>query len=142
MALEMEAELFDAALVSPDELNRYDMIGFGSGIYFGRPHPSIRNLVSAMPALAKNVFLFSTSGLPFLRHVWHSGLKRVLLRKGYALVGEFNCRGWDTVGPLRWIGGLNRQHPNRHDLDRAVAFARSVSRSADRSDPKRIGAHQ
>jgi hypothetical protein len=34
--------------------------------------------------------------------------------------------GWDTVGPLKWIGGIQKGRPNQRDLEQAAAFARSV----------------
>jgi len=128
------ADLFDAEVVAPGDLADYSMIGLGSGIYFGAPHRSVRDLAKNLPAAAnaatnKRAFLFSTSGLPFLGWLWHRGLRRTLSKKGYAIVGEFNCRGWDTVGPLGLIGGLNRKHPNDDDLDRATAFGRSLRRA-------------
>jgi flavodoxin len=51
------------------------------------------------------------------------GLKVALSGKGFDLVGSFTCRGLDTFGPLRLIGGINKGHPNDADLTRARAFA-------------------
>jgi flavodoxin len=124
MARATGADLFDAEAADPQALTRYDLIGFGSGIYFGSPHRALRRLVLDLPPGTKSVFVFSTAGLPFLSRLWHCRLKQKLSRKGYRLVGEFSCRGWDTVGPLRLIGGLNRRHPNDDDLNRASLFAR------------------
>jgi flavodoxin len=126
MARAIGADLFDARTTEPRSLTTYNLIGFGSGIYFGRPHLAIRRLVLDLPSGNQRVFVFSTSGLPFLSRFWHRGLTRTISQKGYQLVGEFSCRGWDTVGPLRLIGGLNRQHPNEDDLNRAAVFARSL----------------
>lgn len=53
------------------------------------------------------VFIFTTPGLPFLAKLWHWPLKTVLAKKGYDVIGEFACRGFDTWGPLWLIGGLN-----------------------------------
>ena len=39
------------------------------------------------------------------------------------MIGSFSCRGFDTVGPFGFIGGINRGRPNDYDLDRAAAFA-------------------
>ena len=133
MARALEADLWSAETADPQRLADYDLIGLGSGIYFGVPHRSLRRLVAAMPATEKEVFLFSTAGLWFLRRVWHWGLRRALTKKGYIVIGEFSCPGWDTVGPLKLIGGLNRGHPNNHDLDRALAFAESLRTRHSRS---------
>jgi len=126
MASAIGADLFKAESVDSWLPTRYDLIGLGSGIYFGRPDRSIRSLVRNMAGGSQDVFLFSTSGLPFLSWFWHRALRNELRKKGYTLAGEFSCRGWDTVGPLSLIGGLNRHHPDENDLRRAAAFAHSL----------------
>lgn len=39
------------------------------------------------------------------------------------MIGAFSCRGFDTVGPFGFVGGINRGRPSDHDLDRAAALA-------------------
>jgi flavodoxin len=104
-----------------------DLLGIGSGVYYGRPHDELLEWVRGLPetyAPDVPVFIFTTSGLPFLARFWHRPLKRALAAKGYRVVGEFACRGFDTWGPLWLTGGLNRHHPNERDLERAREFAR------------------
>ena len=113
-------------LTDPGKLAEYALVGFGSGIYFGRPHRSLRTLVNRIGELPTDVFLFSTAGLPRLSPLWHAGLRRTLVRKGARILGEFACRGWDTVGPFVLVGGLNRRHPNASDISRAEAFAKQI----------------
>ena len=125
---EAMADVLGAEILTPQQgattdLGQYDLAGFGSGIYFGRPDASLRRYLRTAPELPAAAFLFSTSGLPWLSWVWHLGLRRQLASRGCRLLGEFTCRGWDTVGPLVLIGGLNRRHPDEHDLDRARQFA-------------------
>jgi len=55
-----------------------------------------------------------------------SSVRDRLRHKGYKVLGDFNCRGFDTVGPLRFLGGLNRGRPNHGDLARAKLFAREA----------------
>jgi hypothetical protein len=78
------------------------------------------------PEATKPAFVFSTSGLPFLAKLWHGPLKKLLARKGFEVVGEFSCRGFDTWGPLWLTGGLNWRQPNERDLARAREFAGRV----------------
>jgi flavodoxin len=68
-------------------------------------------------------FIFSTSGLSFLASFWHAPLKAKLTQKGFDVIAEFHCRGFDTWGPLRLVGGINKSHPDQHDLERADFFA-------------------
>lgn len=116
----------DAILSTADDTS---MIGIGSGVYYARFHKSIRDWVKRLPANAgvgQKAFLFSTSGLPFLSALYHCPLRRSLRRKGFDVVAEFSCRGHDTFGPLWLFGGLNRKHPNVHDLKRAETFANEL----------------
>ena len=61
--------------------------------------------------------------------IWHWPLRRVLSRKGFSIIGEFTYRGFDTWGPLWLAGGINKHHPDGHDLERAGRFALDLARS-------------
>lgn len=131
------AEALHASIFSPEEakalvVSESDVLGFGSGIYFGRHHQSLLQLVDSWPGRPCRVFLFSTAGLPFLRWFQHSALRRRLVRRGFEVVAEFCCRGWDTVGPLWFLGGINRKHPNTKDFARAKAFALQIRERIER----------
>jgi hypothetical protein len=43
--------------------------------------------------------------------------------KGYTVVDEFQCKGFNTNSFLRFLGGMNRGRPNAKDLKAAEAFA-------------------
>jgi hypothetical protein len=45
------------------------------------------------------------------------------LAKGYKIVDEFGCVGFNTNSFLRFFGGLNKGRPNAEDLKRAEDFA-------------------
>jgi flavodoxin len=132
---EAMAGVLGATVASPEErpashLDAYELIGFGSGIYYGRMHQALFDWLSGLPdSLSHNrrAFVFSTSGLPFLAGVWHWPLRRMLVRKGFPVVGAFACRGFDTWGPLWLAGGLNRKHPDDRDLERARCFAAGIA---------------
>ena len=73
----------------------------------------------------KKAFIFSTAGInvPFINH---RKLRSALRKKGFEIVGEFSCRGWDTNGWLEKIGGISKGHPNEKDLERARRFAEKL----------------
>ena len=119
------ADLFKADKIDPQELFKYALIGFGSGIYFGKHHKAIFNLLEKSPNLAKKVFVFSTRG-GGPAWLYHMPLKNVLFRKGCDILGEFSCMGYDTFGPFKLIGGLNKNRPNAKDLDNASKFAERI----------------
>ena len=114
-------------------LSACGLVGFGSGVYYGRMDETLFNWLRGLPYAPEAnqpVFVLSTSGLPFLASFWHWSLHRLLARKGFRVVGAFACRGFDTWGPLRLTGGLNRAHPDEHDLARARKFAAAMAQYA------------
>jgi flavodoxin len=124
------AGVFDAKVVKPEEftpetVNDYDLIGLGSGIYHGKHHKNILELADRLPHLNdRSIFIFSTSGKGDISQ--HKHLLARLAKKGYSNAGEFTCKAWDTWGPLKFIGGINKGLPNKAMLKQAGDFAKSI----------------
>lgn len=115
-------------VVEPSEagdLSGYDLIGFGSGIYNLAFHEELVALIDGLPdGQTGRAFVFATSGLPeppIKRYA--QTLARKLEAKGFTVDGTFLCRGYDTWGPFKPIGGIRKRHPNLDDLENARAFA-------------------
>ncbi len=125
MAEVLHAEVAEPEAVDPDALQDYDLVGFGSGIYFLAVHPRLWRLVGRLPRVdGIGAFTFFTSGAREVPLVGYSRpIRRRLASKGFGVLDSFSCRGFDTAGPLRFVGGLNKGRPNDRDLDRAAAFA-------------------
>lgn len=126
MAEVLGAEVLEPEAVDPDSLGQYDIVGFGSGIYFMGVHPRLWRLIRRLPAGGDGTraFTFFTSGsraLPFLD--FGGPIRRLLTSKGFDVLDSFWCPGLDTVGPLRFFGGVNKGRPNDRDLARAAEFA-------------------
>lgn len=125
MANALEAELMDLKDVSANIIEEYDLIGFGSGIYYSKPHKKLINFVNELNNVKnKKAFVFSTSGRK--KAEFNNLLKNELTKKGFEVIGEFNCKGFDTVGPLKLIGGINKGRPNEEDFKNAEIFARDL----------------
>jgi flavodoxin len=124
MAEELQADLVPTMEAQPGTIGSYDLVGFGSGIYFGKHHKTLLRFVETIPPVTqKEVFVFSTSGDG---KIHHAALKEKLVSRGFAVVDEFCCKGWDTVGPLKLFGGINKGRPDENDLAAARAFARGL----------------
>ncbi|MFM7291961.1 MAG: flavodoxin family protein [Planctomycetia bacterium] len=131
MAGVLGAEIAAPEAVPYTSLQDRPLVGFGSGVYYGRMHDGLHEWLQGLPespGAMTPAFVFSTSGLPRLAWFWHRPLRRLLARKGFHIVGEFSCGGHDTWGPLGLTGGLNRTHPDERDLERARAFAYAMER--------------
>jgi flavodoxin len=127
IAATLDAELKTPDQVTPDSLAGYDLVGFGSGIYFGKHHQSLLELADKLPQAAnKKAFIFSTSGDTKNPAKRHQQLREKLQVKGFNVVNEFNCAGFDTYGPFKLVGGLNKGRPNADDLKQAEAFAQNL----------------
>lgn len=134
------AEALGAKIESPQnvnlhELQEYDLVGFGSGIYGAKHHESVLELANRLPLVTgKRAFIFSTSAIINKSKIAsdHAALRGVLESKGYAIVDEFSCRGFNTNLFLKYLGGMNRGRPNVEDLERARAFARKLRQPIDR----------
>ncbi len=131
MAAAIEAEVVPPEAFPYTSLEGVGLIGFGSGVYYGRMHEAMFEWLRGLPdtPVARcPAFVFSTSGLSFLAKLWHAPLIRELSKKGFVVVGDFHCRGHDSWGPLWLAGGINRHHPDGRDLERAGQFARGIAR--------------
>lgn len=124
----LNAEIEAPQEVDPNELPEYDLICFGSGIYFGKHHKSLFELAEKLPQLTdKKAIIFSTSGRTGNVSKFHKQLKAKLQAKGFTIVGDFNCAGLDTYGLIKITGGLNKGHPNEEDVKQAETFAQSLN---------------
>jgi len=125
--------------VNPEELQEYNLIGFGSGIYSGKHHILLLNLADKLPQVkSKKAFIFSTDGAPRALIKYdpsvnkkilqknHALLREKLQLKGYAIVDEFNCGGFNTNKFLKLFGGINKGRPNAEDLKHAKEFAQNL----------------
>ncbi|MFW9810082.1 MAG: flavodoxin family protein [Candidatus Thorarchaeota archaeon] len=115
--------------IDPDELQEYSLIGFGSGIYDEKHHRSLLGLADRLTEVTGNkAFIFSTSGVTFDAARFHTPLREKLQAKGYRIVGEFNCHGFNTNSFLKYFGGMNKGRPNAEDLKNAEEFALKIKR--------------
>ena len=94
-AEELGARVVEPEQVRPEEVPRHEVVGFGSGIYYTRPHRRLLDLIDRLPdGGGTKVFTFATSGssgLPGLRYT--RSLDKALARRGYDVVDTFTCRG-------------------------------------------------
>ena len=47
-------------------------------------------------------------------------------KKDAVLLGEYGCRGFNTYGLWKLIGGMNRMHPTVEEQEAAVRFVESL----------------
>ena len=128
----LDAQIRTPQQVSPEELQDYGLVGFGSGIYGEKHHELLLDLADTLPRVTnKKAFIFSTSAIMGEDKVAkdHSLLREKLQSKGYTIVDEFACKGYNTNSFLKYFGGMNKGRPNAEDLKNAEEFAQNLKQS-------------
>jgi flavodoxin len=113
----------------PEEPQQYNLVGFGAGIDSGKHYEPLLDFVEKLPEVNnKSAFIFSTAALTSdkKRGKDHSNLREKLESKGYVIVDEFQCKGFNTNSFMKYFGGMNRGRPNSKDLKNAEEFAQNM----------------
>jgi len=129
MGKAIKARVWKVGDAKAEKLDDYKMIGFGSGIYFVKHHQTVLDFVEKLPLMkGKKAFIFSTAGVKRRGYATnaHKTLRDLLKSKGFEVVDEFNCPGFDNYGILKLIGGINKGRPNKDDLEKAEKFAKGL----------------
>lgn len=130
IAKTLEAEIKTPEQTNSESISNYDLIGFGSGVYFGKLHKDLLEFADKIPQVVnKKAFIFSTSGRTGNMIKFHKQLKEKLQTKGFEVVSEFNCGAFDTYGLLKIGGGINKGRPNEEDLKQAEEFAQNLNKN-------------
>ncbi|KPJ82164.1 MAG: hypothetical protein AMS17_19100 [Spirochaetes bacterium DG_61] len=120
----LDAELIKSQNIDIDNVDQYDLIGFGSGIYHGSFHQDVHSFIDTLPEqVGKKSFVFSTTGSKAYSARAHETFKSKLKEKGFEVIGEFSCLGFDTALSSE---GINKGRPNAEDLKAAKEFAKGL----------------
>ena len=128
----LDAQIKTPQQTEPEELQQYDLIGFGAGIDSGKHYKPVLDFADKLtPVNNKNAFIFSTAGLTGdkKRAKDHLAIREKLESKGYKIVNEFQCKGFNTNSFIKYFGGMNRGRPNAKDLKRAEMFAHKMKQN-------------
>ena len=124
MATKIKAELREAKDVNPTDIGNYDIIGFGSGVYNGRLHQDLSDIIDKIPYQDnKKSFIISTTGSMTYSKFAHDRLRPLLIDKGFKIIGEFSCLGFDTALSSE---GINKGKPDKQDLENAERFIQGI----------------
>lgn len=105
--------------------SQYKYIGFASGVYFQQLHKGLLALAAGIALSAwQKTFIVYTCGFNYKNYA--RTMEATLKRKPADFIGTFHCRGYDTYGWFKFIGGIAKNHPNSRDLRRARVFVSSI----------------
>lgn len=127
VAPELNADAFSIKEVKNVDFTKYDVIGFGSGIFFNEMHKTIYKFIDDFKnTLPKKAFVILTSGV--LSKKYETSMCDKLENKGFNVIGSFHCKGYDTAYVWKVIGGIAKGHPNEEDLKNATEFAKKMKK--------------
>ena len=130
MAQAGDVELIDVTARQTVRLEDYDCVGFASGVYFGRFHDSVLAFARQYLPEGKPVFFACTYGGGMGNSV--KELEALAAERCCPVLGTFGCKGYDTFGPFKLVGGIAKGHPNGADLDQARRFYQTIQETCDR----------
>ena len=115
-----DVELVDVIGREGYDLSDYDRIGIASGVAYGKYYPQMLKFLEANLPDGKDVFFIHTAGDPRENHA--DSAKNIASARNCRCLGVYFCKGFDTFGPFKLIGGINKQHPDEDDIKNAVSF--------------------
>ena len=119
-----DIDLIDVIEKHEVDLTGYDRIGFASGIYFGKFAEQLHNFAKVNLPTGKDVFFIATAGNP-IEHNFNS-IVAAIKEKHCNGIGRYQCAGFDTFGPFKLVGGLQKGHPTEEELQGAIEFYKNL----------------
>jgi len=126
VAQKFSVDIIDATKVKQEVLSAYDIIGFASGIDFGSFYKSVLEFAQSNLPESKKVFFMYTCGMPSKKFT--DSIAQIAKSKNCTVCGAYGCKGFDTYGPWKIIGGMNKKHPNQKEILGAVNFFEEISK--------------
>jgi len=121
-----DVDLIDVTSQPEAHLEQYDIVGFASGIYYSKFHDSVTDFAGRYLPEGKAVFFVYTCGS--MRGGYTKTIAKTVMAKKAKILGEYGCRGFDTFGPFKLLGGVAKGHPSADELQKAREFYRSICR--------------
>jgi flavodoxin len=132
-AEKMKADIINLKKAKDININNYDLVGFGSGVYMESMTPQIFSCVERLNLKNKVTFVFSTSGAGI--RYYNNKLIRLLKTKGANCKGSFACKGsfvsrdFSDNKIFDFMSRFAIGHPNDKDFSKADDFIKKMIRS-------------
>ena len=117
-------DTIDATEQQTADLSGYDLIGFASGIDFGKFYEPVEQFLEANLPENKGIFFLYTCARVSQRFT--RSIRAKAAKKNAIVLGEYGCKGFNTYGPWKLLGGINKGHPTAAEMAEAVDFFHSI----------------
>ena len=123
-AADPEVVLIDSTDKHEVDLNGYDRIGFASGVYYSKFAEQVLTFAKVNLPEQKDVFYLATAGNPIKLNF--NSIAEIAKDKQCNELGRFQCKGFDTFGPFKLVGGIQKGHPTEDEIAEAVEFYKNL----------------
>ncbi len=123
-AADPEVVLIDSTEKHEVDLNGYDRIGFASGVYYSKFAEQVLTFAKVNLPAQMDVFYLATAGNPVKTNF--NSIAEVAKSKQCNELGRFQCKGYDTFGPFKLVGGIQKGHPTEDEIAEAVEFYKNL----------------
>lgn len=120
IAAKHDVTLIDVTKTPGADLSVYDRIGLASGIYYSSFAKQLLAWAEENLPEGKDVFYIFTHGAP--KGMFLAAVRKIAEEKKCRELGDYHCRGYDTFGPFKLVGGIAKGHPTEDEIRGAVSF--------------------
>lgn len=126
MASVTDMTIVDTKTAVNTDFKKYDIVGFGSGIYMGKHDKRILDLANSLDDESLYTFVVSTSGGSDFDDN-NKALTDILVSKNKTVLGTFSCKARDRFFVLKLVGGINKNLPAQSDYKNAERFIKDIT---------------
>ena len=119
-----EIELIDATKTVLKDLASYDLIGLASGIFYGKFHKALLRFINDNLPAHKKTFVIYTCGADRTSYI--KDIEELIKSKDSVVSAHYSCLAYDTFGPFKLVGGINKGRPNEDDIQKTIDFYESL----------------
>jgi len=119
-----QCDLFSLKEVTPQVVNEYDLVGFGSPVWCGAEPPNVREFILSIPnQKGKHAFVFCTHGV--MPEHYFPVVTRRLRNRGFTVIGMKSSFGsvHFQIAPSPYY---TEGHPDEEELEEAVIFGQQI----------------
>lgn len=122
IAPRINADVIDILKTRKPDLGEYERVVLASGIYFNKMHPVLLDYIRNANFSDKKTLVLYTCGMHYKDFAKEAA--EILKKQGAEYLGSSYCRGYDTYGPFKLIGGIAKKHPSPKDLENILRTIR------------------
>ena len=119
-----DVDLINAENEQNPDLSEYELIGFAAGISYGKFYKGVCEVLRSSLPNDKKVFFIYTCGNN--SRDFSISLQETAKSKNCTVLGSYGCKGFDTYGPFKLVGGINKNHPDADEIKGAVDFFENI----------------